>query len=366
MKNKLSIIAIAVAAASVSSFAMAGNGVSLNNLPTAKIYGQVHLAADKLSVDAPAGSAESDVSDLSFASKASKVGVNGFHPLSVDTNLIYQLEYRGNFSTGDSSSSGFDVRNSYLGVSNSKLGTVKAGRIDSPFQNARSPANLFENEVGDMRNITLTGDGAFEDRYDNTVSYTSPTINGVTASVGYSEHKGVWDESRYDNAKSVSASLSYTTGPLNAVAAYESVDEVRGKGNRESFSLAGSYDISENLKAVGFLQTTDVRGADLAYADTWTGDVYGAGLDYSITSKTSVKGMWLGKQLDADDADSSMFVVGVNHQINAPLSVYANYAVSRNDDNSKSTPWGQGRSDAHTGFNGETANAISVGMKYDF
>lgn len=362
MKNKLSIIAVSVAAAMLSTVSMADN----TDLPTSKVYGQLHIAADKLSVDAPASSTDRDLSELSFASKASHIGIQGFHPLSVDANLIYQLEYRGNFSTGDSSSSGFDVRNSYVGLSHTKLGTVKAGRIDSPFHSASSTANLFGNEVGDLRNLTLIGDGAFEDRYENTISYTSPSFNGITASVGYSEHKGAWDDRRYDNAKGVSASLSYTNGPLHAVAAYESVDEVRGKGNRESFSLAGTYDISSNLKAVGFLQSTDVRGADQAYAEAWTGDVYGAGLDYSVTSKTSVKGMWLGRTVDADDADSSMVVVGVNHQISAPLSVYANYAVSRNDDNAKSTPWGLGRSDAHTGFNGETAKAISVGLKYDF
>ena len=40
--------------------------------------------------------------------------------------------------------------------------------------------------------------------------------------------------------------------------------------------------------------------------------------------------------------------------------------ISNNDDNIALTPWGQARTATPPGTNGETASALSVGLRYDF
>ena len=246
------------------------------------------------------------------------------------------------------------------------------GRFDSPFKTARGPANLFGDQVGDMRNLTRIGDARFDERFDNTVQYTTPSFGGLTGKLAYSVHEGqavaLDEEGDAVDSDSISVSLNYVGGAFEAAVAYEQAEEDTGRGERDGIRAAGAYNFNDAFKLVGFYQTVDYDDADATpeQRDLWTSDTYGVGAEFKIASNTALKGMWMTRDADLDDADSDMWVVGVEHKLDKAVRVYANYALVDNDDNVALTPWGQARSATPSGTAGEEASGLSVGLRYDF
>jgi len=360
MKKKL--IAIAVGAA------MAVPVVAMADVT---VYGRAHVSVDFLDDGA-------DYSETNLSSNSSRLGFKGDHQINPDLKTFFQIEQQINFTSGssDNKSVDFATRDTFVGLGGN-FGAVQVGRFDSPFKVARGPANLFGDQVGDMRNLTRVGDGRFDERYDNTIQYTTPTMSGFNAKLAYSMHEGVWADDDA-NSDSVSLSLNYAGGPLEASLAYEKVDEDEDalksnndyfRGERDGFRAAAAYNLTDTFKLVGFYQTLDYDGKKTtsnATRDQLTSDTYGLGGEFKITSNTALKAMWMTRDSDAADNDADMWVVGVEHKLDKAVRVYANYAVLDNDDNSKLVPWKEGRSADKGGVNGEEASGLSVGLRYDF
>ena len=76
--------------------------------------------------------------------------------------------------------------------------------------------------------------------------------------------------------------------------------------------------------------------------------------------------MWLTRDSDADNFDSDMLAVGIEHKLDKAVRVYANYAMVENDENVALTPWSQARTANPAGALGEDATGFSVGLRYDF
>src|SRR5690554_2863614 len=235
----------------------------------------------------------------------------------------------------------------------------------SPFKVARGPANLFGDQVGDMKNLARVDDARLDERYDNTIQYTTPTFNGFNARLGYSVHEGPSATEDHES-DSVSLSLNYAGGPVEASVAYESVSEGVSRGERDGIRAAAAYKLTSDFKLVGFYQTVDYSGGDDAKNDLLTSDVYGLGGEFKLAPNTAVKAMWMTRSADADDADSDMLAVGIEHKLDKAVRVYANYAMLTNDKNTRMTPWKEGRSATPAGVLDETASAFSVGLRYDF
>ncbi|WVM88355.1 hypothetical protein UMZ34_19640 [Halopseudomonas pachastrellae] len=72
------------------------------------------------------------------------------------------------------------------------------------------------------------------------------------------------------------------------------------------------------------------------------------------------------RDADADDFDTDMIAVGIEHKLDKAVRVYANYAITENDANVALTPWGQARTANPAGAAGEDASGFSVGLRYDF
>lgn len=177
MKKKL--IAVVVSAAAVMPVLAAAD---------VNIYGRVHVSTDFLDDGA-------DYSETNISSNASRLGFKGDHQINPDLKAFFQVEQQINFTTGsgDSDSTNFATRDTFVGLAGD-FGSVQLGRFDSPFKVARGPANLFGDQVGDMRNLTRVGNARFDERYDNTVQYTTPSFGGFNAVLAYSVHEGQWVE----------------------------------------------------------------------------------------------------------------------------------------------------------------------------
>jgi len=351
MKKKL--IAIAVGAA------MAVPAVAMADVT---FYGRAHISVDYLDDGA-------DYSETNLSSNSSRLGFKGDHQINPNLEAFFQIEQQISFTSGgsDGDSTDFATRDTFVGLRSNDFGAVQIGRFDSPFKVARGPANLFGDQVGDMRNLTRFGNGRFDERYDNTIQYTTPSMGGFNAKLAYSMYEGQWAVEDEDS-DALSMSLNYAGGPLEASLAYEQVEEDSSRGERDGIRAAAAYKLTDAFKLVGFYQTVDHDSPIQANRDAWSSDVYGLGGEFKVASNTALKAMWMTRDSDADNADADMWVVGVEHKLDKAVRVYANYAVIDNDDNSAQVPWEQARSanERLVTAAGEEASGFSVGLRYDF
>lgn len=371
---KMKLIAVAVGAAmSVPAVAMAD----------VTVYGRAHVSVDYLDDGAR-------YSETNLSSNSSRLGFKGDHEINPDLKAFFQIEQQINFTTGSSSGgTSFATRDTFVGLGGN-FGAIQVGRFDSPFKVARGPFNLFGDQVGDMNNLARVTAGRLDERYDNTIQYTTPDFSGFNVKVAYSMYQGqslntVDDTSNNEDSDAFSASLNYLGGPLEASLAYEQVEEdtlrpgvTSNRGEADSIRAAAAYKLTDAFKLVGFYQTTDFSGVSTttsAQRDAGTFNVYGLGGEFAIAKNTALKATWMTNDSDARNADADMWVVGVEHKLDKAVRVYANYAVVDNDDNVAYSPWMQSRTATPSnqsivnGVNeaaGEKAAGLTVGLRYDF
>ncbi|MGI6407934.1 MAG: porin [Thiopseudomonas sp.] len=336
--------------------------ISSQAMAEVTIYGRAHVSVDYLDDGAK-------YSKTNLSSNSSRLGFKGSHDISPDLKAFFQIEQQINFATGseDGDSGNFSTRDTFVGLSGN-FGAVQMGRFDSPFKVARGPANLFGDQVGDMRNLTRVGDARFDERYDNTLQYTTPDLNGFRIKLAYSTYEGQNAVEDKDSSDAGSVALSYVRGPFEGALAYEKVGKDSSKGKRDGLRLAAAYKLTDSFKMVGFYQNVDYKGgSNAALRKQLSSDTYGLGGEYKLSSNTALKAMWMTRDADDSDYGADMWVVGVEHKLDKAVRVYANYAVTDNNKAAKLTPWRQARS-AKPGATvaGKEASGLSVGLRYDF
>lgn len=129
------ILAILVSALLISS----SEAVEISDVT---IYGKIIMSADYAN--------NGDDGYLGITSSNSRLGFRGDFTLNEDYKAIWQIESRVNF---DISGSNFASRNSFIGFSNPKYGTLKFGRHDTPYKTTNNRTDAFLNRFGDSRNL---------------------------------------------------------------------------------------------------------------------------------------------------------------------------------------------------------------------
>jgi len=119
--------------------------------------------------------------------QASKFGLLGAEDIGGGTKAIFRLESGFNSLTGAQSSAGLIFnRQAYAGLSNDRYGTLTLGRQYTPYfqmVGALGPTGVLTGATGahpgdlDALDTTL--------RFNNSVTYTSPTIAGLAFSAQY-------------------------------------------------------------------------------------------------------------------------------------------------------------------------------------
>ncbi len=67
----------------------------------------------------------------------------------------------------------FASRDTYIGL-DSKLGKLLIGRTDTPFKDLSGKTDMFRDQIGDSRNLTMPGGYQWDIRPDNSIRYTTP------------------------------------------------------------------------------------------------------------------------------------------------------------------------------------------------
>ena len=309
-----------------------------------KIYGRAHVSLDYLDDGA-------DYNEVGLSSNSSRLGFKAEQELENGMTVFGQIEQEINFASGSSNDNvEFATRDTFVGLKGN-FGQARVGRFDSPFKAARGPINFFGDMVGDVRNVTRVGNLKFDERNANTIEYKSPKFgNGFNVLGALSLHETNSPSTKLDandkvikkdrDDKAYDLALTYKEGNVDFAAAYEHYEEEATNGERDGFRIAGAYKITPDFNLGGMYQFLQHDNS-------------------TVTPDAQVFGV-------ADDANSTLLAVGLEHRLDKAVRVYGNLATVINDDKSNLTPWKEGRTNSVSGVAGENSLGLSLGMRYDF
>ena len=160
------------------------------------VYGKLWISVE--SQDTASGT------EVDMVSNASRLGIKGSMDFGEGIEAIYQAEYEVDPVDGtadESKDRTFKQRNSFVGLKGS-MGTIFLGKHDTATKKSQKKIDLFNDLAGDIKNI-LQG----ENRMSDLVGYTTPKINGFSATFNAIKGtEGLGDDSIGD---STSTSFSY-------------------------------------------------------------------------------------------------------------------------------------------------------------
>ena len=177
------------------------------------VYGKLWISVE--SQDTASGT------EVDMVSNSSRLGIKGSMDFGEGIEAIYQAEYEIDPVDGtadESKDRTFKQRNSFVGLKGS-MGTIFLGKHDTATKKSQKKIDLFNDLAGDIKNI-LQG----ENRMSDLVGYTTPKINGFSATFNAIKGtEGLGDDSIGD---STSTSISYDSENFYIALAFDS--ELKG------------------------------------------------------------------------------------------------------------------------------------------
>ena len=294
-----------------------------------KVYGKANLSL----VDQDSG----DSSGWNLNSNASRLGIKGESKISEELAVVYQVEYEVCIDSGDCKGQTFKQRNTFLGLKGN-FGMVWAGKHDTPTKLAAKKVDLFNDLEGDIKN-------AFEgeNRVSNVVAYTSPKMNGFSATLAMipAEGEDVDQDGQDDTGlkDGLSYSINYTKDNLYlAIAGDQDIDE------QDLVRMIAQYQI--DALTLGFLYQ---QNQDNLGAKDESGYFFSAA--YSLNPDITLKAQY-GEIEDDIDGDKEQ-----------TLSLGADYKLSKN---TKTFIFYTDNTDSEVGLSEDAFTAFGIGMEHKF
>lgn len=412
MNIKKSFIALAVAgtfAAPVT--AMAADGM-MHGPSNITIYGQMNASIDSITSDngailfipgpdAAPGTVESTANHLS--STETRIGIKGSEDMGGGISALWQIESQVNLDNDGpglnngrgttTPATGIGERNTFVGLSSAEMGTVLAGRHDTPYKMSTRMLDPFRFTVADNRSIM--GHLVHDDFLGNVVAYVSPIMNGLSvagATVFGSEGAA---PAVPEETKSTTFSVAgmYTMGGIYGTVAYQSIEFGTAAGtfpgtppNTEKWTamkFGGSYSMDApngmpmKISAVyEMLESKNAGGNPVVNLED--SNLYLSG-ELSVSSAIKIKAAYTmaadtdgGNPLLRANSGATQFTVGADYGLSARTTVYALYTSLSNDINSGTQDPLRPRaalgpqSTARSAAGALDATALSVGVRHMF
>ena len=266
--------------------------------------------------------------EVDMVSNASRLGIKGSMDFGEGIEAIYQAEYEVDPVDGtadESKDRTFKQRNSFVGLKGS-MGTIFLGKHDTATKRSQKKIDLFNDLAGDIKNI-LQG----ENRMSDLVGYTTPKINGFSATFNAIKGtEGLGDDSIGD---STSTSLSYDSENFYIALAFDS--ELKGYDSTRltlqiPFSrsqLGIMFQESEKLSTgkeedgyvISFSQKVGNNGT-LKFQQTESdmkldsGKQFSFGYDYKLSSKAKVFYFFTDLNGNQDSKEKEIHGVGFEYK----------------------------------------------------
>ncbi len=337
---KKSIIALAVAAASLASVAQADGTTLYGSMRIAYTYEDVAKLGDLTDLDGVSSIGNNPYS-------TSRIGIKGSNDMGNGLSALYKFEWGVDVEAGSKEvvdqngnvvkikDSYFTKRDTYIGLAGD-FGTVLAGTVTHPYDDVAGASDNFNGlPAGFLRN--------YEDAYfspgrtNNTLAYITPDMGGFQATAGV-VMDGV-NNKKHADAYQITA--GYNANGINAAIGYAALDSAAANGDQDSVALALGY-------------SNDVFGVDATverYNDdgdrnpiAWT--LYG---EYNINEANKVYASYGQYDYDNDNDNVQGAGIGYQHNFNNRTRVWAEYGYE------------------DTGVEGQdNANTVSLGLRTDF
>ena len=282
------------------------------------VYGKLWISVE--SQDTASGT------EVDMVSNASRLGIKGSMDFGEGIEAIYQAEYEVDPVDGtadESKDRTFKQRNSFVGLKGS-VGTIFLGKHDTATKKSQKKIDLFNDLAGDIKNI-LQG----ENRMSDLVGYTTPKINGFSATFNAIKGtEGLGDDSIGD---STSTSFSYDSENFYIALAFDS--ELKGYDstrltlqipfNRSQLGIMLqdseklSTGVEEDGYVISFSQKVGDKGTlkfQQAESDMKldSGKQFSFGYDYKLSSKA--KAFFFFTDLSGENTSKEKEITGIGFE----------------------------------------------------
>ena len=282
------------------------------------VYGKLWISVE--SQDTASGT------EVDMVSNASRLGIKGSMDFGEGIEAIYQAEYEVDPVDGtadESKDRTFKQRNSFVGLKGS-VGTIFLGKHDTATKKSQKKIDLFNDLAGDIKNI-LQG----ENRMSDLVGYTTPKINGFSATFNAIKGtEGLGDDSIGD---STSTSISYDSENFYIALAFDS--ELKGYDstrltlqipfNRSQLGIMFqdseklSTGVEEDGYVISFSQKVGDKGTlkfQQAESDMKldSGKQFSFGYDYKLSSKA--KAFFFFTDLSGENTSKEKEITGIGFE----------------------------------------------------
>lgn len=269
-------------------------------------YGSVRIHGESVNPD------NTDAMDAytSWRDAYSRLGVKISQPLASDNNVYAQLELPldiPNKAVQDPWDQDEDIRIGKIGW-NGRLGELTVGQMWLPYYNAIAyPVDMFSTYYSGFATYSVF-------RRGDTAAYYTPSLGGLSGSLGYSYEKGATDEDGEPDNR-LQATVSYDSG--NATVS-GGMDHLGGANDWKIFGASLAWQVSEVL----------YLGAKYEVHDSDIDDGYGSDRDTAVNvyagytfRKHTVKGMIA----DVDNYGERILHVGWDYQYLKDLKFFVEY-----------------------------------------
>jgi len=222
----------------------------------------------------------------------SRLGFKGTEDLGGGLKAEFQLESKLTPSSSAAANQTFG-REQWVGLSSATLGSVRMGITDV------TSAQAFDSSISQLGDLGNTAGDVGADKA-KTIRYTTPTISGFTAEVGYSNAAATTDATTdVTNGTITSAAVKYEAGKLGVYAGTTSAKISASYDQTDKF-YGVKYDFG--VASVGLGQRT-VKGVD-ATENTNYGDLKST--MFSVAAPVPMLGAGVKAHLGYIKADSSV------------------------------------------------------------
>ena len=175
----------------------------------------------------------------------SRFGVRGHEKLGGGLKAIFQLESEFHVDSNDSR---FAQRDSFVGLQHDRWGTIKLGRMDTPYKGYGDEISFLGISSGNitstsnvLRNIGFGNSSAssFHLRRQNVVQYESPKWGPVDFAVQYSTNE---TDTSTRKPHVWSAGVKWEAGPLSVELAHEIHWDLFGLSNNVPAAMSNAAD----------------------------------------------------------------------------------------------------------------------------
>lgn len=298
----------------------------------------------------------------------SRIGFKGEEALGNGLKAIFTLEYGiandQNGGIGKQTAGAFtgtDTRQSFIGLSHAKLGTVLLGRQYAPgymatFRNdalaSSVPSALIQMNTAGANSIQ----GGSNARLNNAVAYVTPNWSGFTATAAYAfgenapSANAAGDGISTGNNGVFGLGLNYANGPLNLDVVYQSrqgvsasvigataagfgrpavAAHVATQDSINEWFIGGSYD----FKVVKLMATYQDQNDNNGTSATEIGNkVWSVGAVVPVFGNGKIHASYADLSWDRRGAgDSSAWTLAYTHALSKRTTLYTGYTAASND-----------------------------------